>query len=1076
VAGVRAVEDRRLAVHRAIVVVDVEGFGDQRRTNPHQVAVRDGLYRAMQDAFGRAGIPWDNCDHEDRGDGVFVLVPAEVPKVLLAESLPPALVTALCAHNDRHPEPERIRLRMALHAGEVHYDQHGVTAVAVNLAFRLLDAGPLKAALTSSSGVLAVIVSSWFFEEVVRHSGAAPGYRPVEVAVKETTTTGWICLPDQLVPAGWSGQVDQQEMRQEVRRSLADIESLLSLLPVRQPADIALSLSNAYRAVLGRPILAEEQTLTGVRLPTLEESYLDPDFRVSAVRAGELSSDEDWWAPVPVRRDLTEYLGDFLTSPEAATAPLVVLGQPGAGKSVLTKVLAARLPPRGFLPVRVVLREVPAEAEVQDQIEYAVRAATGLRIDWPDVARAAGAAVPVVLLDGFDELLQATGVSQSDYLLKLARFQQREADQGRPVIVLVTSRTAVSDRVRYPDGTMALRLEPFRNDQIASWLRTWNACNEELITARDLKPLTADVLSRHQALASEPLLLLMLAMYDADANALQRGSGTAEDGGIDETRLYEELLTSFAAREVAKSRDSVSAGELPALVEQELQRLSLIAFSIINRRRQWVTEAELDADLAALLGRPAAQHAGFRTPLTQAEIAIGRFFFVQRAQAVLEGSRMQTFEFLHATFGEYLAARLTVQLATDLLGRRSSLMVNTAVADDDLLYGLLSFAPLSSRQILRFVKSVCQRQVPETDRRRLADLLIDVLGASENRTEHRYNAYRPAPLPTSSRHGVYSANLVLLILALEPAVSAARLFRASNAYNDPGKMWHRRVLLWRSAMTEPDWTDLALALCIRHTWLGDTRDLEISLSATSRKNPEPIDPYWHYRYPPSNQDRNEAQWHRSYWADIFHKMDISSGTNDSGVRHAIEPMFRWIGASITTFHGSASGHASSIAHDLMHLWLSRVLDPDTSDLADAYDRLSIVFDSRPLWDAQMQVDAVKLVLDILQHDVARLPAATVTRYLKAAMGFADQDDTVFKLIFEGAVSALNTESEDADQREVLTQIVADALSAMRKHGLSAALLAQEGSLSLSDLQSLKAGTEPDNLHSAPSTDSAAGKQ
>lgn len=1075
-AGVRAVEDRRLAVHRAIVVVDVEGFGDQRRTNPHQVAVRDGLYRAMQDAFGRAGIPWDNCDHEDRGDGVFVLVPAEVPKVLLAESLPPALVTALCAHNDRHPEPERIRLRMALHAGEVHYDQHGVTAVAVNLAFRLLDAGPLKAALTSSSGVLAVIVSSWFFEEVVRHSGAAPGYRPVEVAVKETTTTGWICLPDQLVPAGWSGQVDQQEMRQEVRRSLADIESLLSLLPVRQPADIALSLSNAYRAVLGRPILAEEQTLTGVRLPTLEESYLDPDFRVSAVRAGELSSDEDWWAPVPVRRDLTEYLGDFLTSPEAATAPLVVLGQPGAGKSVLTKVLAARLPPRGFLPVRVVLREVPAEAEVQDQIEYAVRAATGLRIDWPDVARAAGAAVPVVLLDGFDELLQATGVSQSDYLLKLARFQQREADQGRPVIVLVTSRTAVSDRVRYPDGTMALRLEPFRNDQIASWLRTWNACNEELITARDLKPLTADVLSRHQALASEPLLLLMLAMYDADANALQRGSGTAEDGGIDETRLYEELLTSFAAREVAKSRDSVSAGELPALVEQELQRLSLIAFSIINRRRQWVTEAELDADLAALLGRPAAQHAGFRTPLTQAEIAIGRFFFVQRAQAVLEGSRMQTFEFLHATFGEYLAARLTVQLATDLLGRRSSLMVNTAVADDDLLYGLLSFAPLSSRQILRFVKSVCQRQVPETDRRRLADLLIDVLGASENRTEHRYNAYRPAPLPTSSRHGVYSANLVLLILALEPAVSAARLFRASNAYNDPGKMWHRRVLLWRSAMTEPDWTDLALALCIRHTWLGDTRDLEISLSATSRKNPEPIDPYWHYRYPPSNQDRNEAQWHRSYWADIFHKMDISSGTNDSGVRHAIEPMFRWIGASITTFHGSASGHASSIAHDLMHLWLSRVLDPDTSDLADAYDRLSIVFDSRPLWDAQMQVDAVKLVLDILQHDVARLPAATVTRYLKAAMGFADQDDTVFKLIFEGAVSALNTESEDADQREVLTQIVADALSAMRKHGLSAALLAQEGSLSLSDLQSLKAGTEPDNLHSAPSTDSAAGKQ
>ncbi len=1034
-------EDQRLAVHRAIVVVDVEGFGDRHRTNLDQVAVRDGLYRAMKDAFGRAGIPWDNCGHEDRGDGVFVLVPAEVPKALLAESLPPALVTALRAHNGEHPGPERIRLRMALHAGEVHYDQHGVTAVAVNLAFRLLDAGPLKAALASSSGVLAVIVSSWFFEEVVRHSGAVPGYRPVEVVAKETTTTGWVCLPDQVVPAGWSGQIEQQVTRSAVRRSLADIETLLSLPSGREPADIALALSNAYRAVLGRSILAEDQTLTGVRLPTLEEIYLDPDFRVSLVRAGELSSGEDWWAAFPVRCDLTEYLGDFLTSPEAATAPLVVLGQPGAGKSVLTKVLAARLPPRDFMPVRVVLREVPAEAEVQDQIEYAIRAATGLRVDWPDVARAAGAAVPVVLLDGFDELLQATGVNHSDYLLRLARFQQREADQGRPVIVLVTSRIAVADRVRYPDGTIALRLEPFRSDQIASWLRIWNACNEQLITSRGLKPLTAEVLSRHRALASEPLLLLMLAMYDADANALQRGNGTAGEGGIDETRLYEELLTSFAAREVAKSRDGASGGELSVLVEQELQRLSLIAFSILNRHRQWVTEAELDADLAALLGLPAAHHAGFRTPLTQAEIAMGRFFFVQRAQAVVEGSRMQTFEFLHATFGEYLAARLTIQLATDMLRRRSSLMVGTAVADDDLLYGLLSFAPLSSRQILRFVKSICQRLVSDTERRRLADLLIDVFAASENRTEHRYNAYRPAPIPTSSRHGVYSANLVILILALESTVSATRLFRASHPVNDPPGMWHRRVLLWRSAMTETDWTDLALAFCIRHTWLGDVRDLEISLSATPRMNPEPIDPYWHYRYPPSNPYRNEAQWHRPYWAAIFHKMDISSGTNDSGVRHAVEPLFRRIGASITTFHGSPSGHASSIANDLIHLWLSRVLDSGNSDLADAYDRLSVVFDSRPLWDTQMQVDAVKLVLDFLQLDAPRLPATTVTRYLKAALELADRDDTLLKFILEDALSALRTESVDSDQREMLTQIVADTLSAMRRHSLPAALLA-----------------------------------
>ena len=95
------------AVHRSIVVVDVEGFSDARRTNPNQVAIRDGLYRAMRAAFDHTGIPWADCDHEDRGDGVFVLIPAGVPKGLLVELLPSALVRALQRHNSTHQDQER---------------------------------------------------------------------------------------------------------------------------------------------------------------------------------------------------------------------------------------------------------------------------------------------------------------------------------------------------------------------------------------------------------------------------------------------------------------------------------------------------------------------------------------------------------------------------------------------------------------------------------------------------------------------------------------------------------------------------------------------------------------------------------------------------------------------------------------------------------------------------------------------------------------------------------------------------------------------------------------------------------
>ena len=185
-----------LAVHRTIVVVDVEGFGSKRRTNRHQVAVRDGLYRSMREAFRRAGIPWGDCDHEDRGDGILIRVPAELPKGLLVESLPFELVNALHTHNSAHPAQAQIRLGIALHAGEVNYNNHGVTAGSINLAFRLLDSFSLKEALAGYSGVLAVITSSWFYEEVVRHSPVATvvAYHSVPVAVKETMTTGSICL------------------------------------------------------------------------------------------------------------------------------------------------------------------------------------------------------------------------------------------------------------------------------------------------------------------------------------------------------------------------------------------------------------------------------------------------------------------------------------------------------------------------------------------------------------------------------------------------------------------------------------------------------------------------------------------------------------------------------------------------------------------------------------------------------------------------------------------------------------------------------------------------------------------
>ncbi|MEV4058453.1 hypothetical protein AB0J55_45210 [Amycolatopsis sp. NPDC049688] len=174
--------------------MDIEGFGQQHRSNTNRLRIRQGLYRAIPRAFAGANIPWDSCRHEDLGDGILVLAPASVPKPRFADDLPRTLVDELVRHNGSHPVEERIRLRLAMHAGEINHDEHGFTGSSIIHTFRLLDACPVRNALANHAAPLVIISSAWFFDEVVRHSenSDAGAYRLTDIANKETTTQAWV--------------------------------------------------------------------------------------------------------------------------------------------------------------------------------------------------------------------------------------------------------------------------------------------------------------------------------------------------------------------------------------------------------------------------------------------------------------------------------------------------------------------------------------------------------------------------------------------------------------------------------------------------------------------------------------------------------------------------------------------------------------------------------------------------------------------------------------------------------------------------------------------------------------------
>jgi O-acetyl-ADP-ribose deacetylase (regulator of RNase III) len=193
------------AAHRSILIIDVERFGDPARTNAHQLAVRAGMYKVLQQSLSKARITKAQYTTEDRGDGVLVLISPEVPKSQLVTRVPANLAEALDRHNADSSTEARIRLRMVLHAGEVHPDTHGVTGYAIIHAFRLIEAPELKSALRASLGGLALIVSDWFYNEVVRHDATERAwFSHVSVAIKETATGAWVRV---LEPAGSASEV-----------------------------------------------------------------------------------------------------------------------------------------------------------------------------------------------------------------------------------------------------------------------------------------------------------------------------------------------------------------------------------------------------------------------------------------------------------------------------------------------------------------------------------------------------------------------------------------------------------------------------------------------------------------------------------------------------------------------------------------------------------------------------------------------------------------------------------------------------------------------------------------------------
>lgn len=192
------VERVRPSGFRTIFVCDIVGFGERAGRDRVQEYLHLALYTTVEAAFDASGIRFDACYHEDRGDGVMVVPPAEADAARLVFPLVEHLSAEIRRANELASEAASMRLRVALHCGRMNSDAEGLVGTAVNHVFRLLDAPGFKQAMKESTAPVGVLASAEFHAAVIRDGRGAidPGqFRAIEVQVKETRTTAWIRVP-----------------------------------------------------------------------------------------------------------------------------------------------------------------------------------------------------------------------------------------------------------------------------------------------------------------------------------------------------------------------------------------------------------------------------------------------------------------------------------------------------------------------------------------------------------------------------------------------------------------------------------------------------------------------------------------------------------------------------------------------------------------------------------------------------------------------------------------------------------------------------------------------------------------
>ena len=556
-----------------------------------------------------------------------------------------------------------------------------------------------------------------------------------------------------------------------------------------------------------------------VVFPAKKDIFVPQSFKALQYKKDMLLEPDKTWEALEERDEIGQFIIDTLHHSFTGNLPLLILGVPGAGKTLLCHMLAAQILSHEYHVLIIRLRDTVADDTIAQQINDQIERDFANHCTWEDIADRSMSKPILLVFDGYDELLQASGRAYADYVTKIMEFQkQQRITSGVQVKCILTSRTTLIDKASIARGTTIIKLSDFDEKRIQKWTELWNDANQNYFDRHQLAPFSVGPKSKVYELAKQPLLLLMLALYDTSENALKKNSE------LTGAQLYDRLIREFITREQLKdaSFSSYPAEDQKLIVNKEMHKVSIAALGMYNRRALFIRAEELEKDLSYLLTD--ADNAKFSPgTLQKSEKLLGSFFFIHRSDSRGSIQRVDAkdaaYEFLHNTFGEFLTANFIVTELFQKLRYISGLQQMEMLGSWDLnpkrdWFTGLSYAPLSSRPVVvKMIREWALGFFSEQglDKKSVVEAMDFLLRAELDRIISGYDIFVLNEILSENGNPFEKReNLVHLACYCLNILSLCSLV-CGDGYTFPyqNRVWDKLICLWRYAFSEEELLDFA---------------------------------------------------------------------------------------------------------------------------------------------------------------------------------------------------------------------------------------------------------------------------